>query len=47
MASKSIMQTEKECFITGYLNHLDRHHVFWRPAEERIRTIRMLDLAPA
>ena len=31
MASKSIMQTEKECFITGYLNHLDRHHVFGGP----------------
>ena len=26
--SKSILQSEKECFITGILVDLDRHHVF-------------------
>lgn len=26
--SKSILQSEKECFITGSLVDLDRHHVF-------------------
>lgn len=28
MLSKSILQSEKECFITGSLVDLDRHHVF-------------------
>lgn len=26
--SKSIMQTQKECYITGSLTNLHRHHVF-------------------
>ena len=26
--TKSIMQTEKECFITGCTVNLDRHHVY-------------------
>ena len=28
MLSKSILQSEKECFITGSRVDLDRHHVF-------------------
>ena len=38
MASLSIMQTEKECFVTGRTFNLDRHHVFAgsrRDASER------------
>jgi len=26
--SKSIMQDEKECFVTGAVNSLDKHHCF-------------------
>ena len=26
--SKSILQTEKECYITGQTNNLHRHHIY-------------------
>ena len=29
--SKSIMQTEKECLITGSTVNLDKHHIFHGP----------------
>ena len=29
--TKSILQNEKRCFITGYEGHLDRHHVYHGP----------------
>ena len=29
--SKSILQDEKKCFITGYEGQLDRHHVYHGP----------------
>ena len=29
--SKSIMQTEKACFVTGAVNNLDKHHCFHGP----------------
>ena len=28
---KSIMQTEKECYITGAVSGLERHHIFEGP----------------
>lgn len=31
MISKSILQDERKCFVTGYEGHLDRHHVYHGP----------------
>lgn len=29
--SKSILQTEKECYITGYTGSLHKHHIYGGP----------------
>lgn len=42
----SIMQTDKECFITGATENLDKHHIPRPPAKGR-RSLGMLDLAAA
>jgi len=31
MGSKSILQDERKCFVTGYEGCLDKHHVFHGP----------------
>ena len=33
--TESILQTEKECFITGSRVHLDQHHVYAGPNRNR------------
>ncbi len=33
---KSIMQTKKECFITGYIYNLHKHHIFEGTANRRL-----------
>ena len=34
--SKSIMQTEKQCYFCGCVRNLDRHHVFFGTANRRL-----------
>lgn len=34
--AKSIMQTEKECYITGQTNNLHKHHIYFGNPRRRI-----------
>lgn len=36
--SKSIMQTEKTCYVTGSRDNLHRHHVFGGPLRKQSET---------
>ena len=33
---KSILQTEKECYITGYTHNLHKHHIFFGNPNRKI-----------
>lgn len=33
---KSIMQTEKECYITGRTDNLHKHHIYFGSADRKI-----------